>query len=479
MGGLSVASGLAEVNADGVCYLLGLDLSGAVSATAAINAALARADVHTVCLPATGPGQFISASPSVPSGKQLAGAGMKVWDRVSAWIGYGTLLVGTVIMTGSVNATLADLSVDAYALGTDGVDGKTDATAGSRVRRVATRANNHGQLWEKNANTGVVATDKIGATFNDILVEDCVHYGGPNGFISKMNGVRFKRCIAYDVTSQAFAAVSDNINLAATYSRARNTVFEDCYGFNCGTNVHIYSRDTKTTNNANGVLGADNITVIGGNLSGATTGYGVQVGDASSLDATQTRIANINVVIDGVTITDCSSNGIIVLCADGLVYKNCYFARNAIASGLSTNVNVSNAANLIKNVVNGGGNIFETESTPAFGCETGVKAFQASAALNSGHKGLTCTNYLTTAQVVFTLPTPRMGDVYEFLVTDADGIRVASAVPGTNFLWENGASIASYTESTTRGSKLRVTANQSQSGNLYWYVEKTGTWVNV
>jgi hypothetical protein len=194
--------------------LTSLDLTGASDSSDAITAALTR--YGWVQLPATATGQSIKANITLLSGQRLTGAGRKIWDRVSAWTGVGTLVMGSVSFKSSKGATVTDLSIDAYAAGTNAIAGANNQTIGSRVARVATRAKNHGQLWEKNS-----PSDKYGDVINDIIVEDCVHYGGPNGFVSKMRGVTFRRCYAYDVTVQAFVAVSDNINGATIYSRVR------------------------------------------------------------------------------------------------------------------------------------------------------------------------------------------------------------------------------------------------------------------
>ncbi|WVM88009.1 hypothetical protein UMZ34_16850 [Halopseudomonas pachastrellae] len=84
-----------------------------------------------------------------------------------------------------------------------------------------------------------------GRNGGNIVVTDCIHYGGPNGFVSKMRDVTFTRCFAYDVTVQAFVSVSDNINGADVYSRSLRTKFIDCGGDGVNEGLRIYSRITS------------------------------------------------------------------------------------------------------------------------------------------------------------------------------------------------------------------------------------------
>jgi len=229
---------------------------------------------------------------TIPSGCSLVGAGATPLNRsTKAWAAGGTTVVGNVQLTGSAGCVVWDMNIDAFASGGNALAGVNAATRDHWIRRVHTRANNHGQLWEQNG------TDPAGASGGNILVQDCKTYDGPNGFVTKMRGVTFDNCRAFDTTVQAFVVVSDNINGATTYSRATNTRLTNCGGDGNHQGVTVYSRDVFSTTNANGVSGTSDtfIDVTFTNIGNCSVHVGFYTGSTSGF----TRLYNDNVVITG------------------------------------------------------------------------------------------------------------------------------------------------------------------------------------
>jgi hypothetical protein len=228
-----------------------LDTTGATNHTSDI------ADLFTkyncVKLPDTGSG-FIKADITVPAGCTLLGSGQKTRNRTSsAWEGRGTLIKGALNQTGIVGFVIGNLTIDNYGSGGNAVQGLSAGTGFGYLKNVTTRANNHNHLWEANDNNPS-NTNAIG----NIICEDCIAHGGPNGFVSKHKNVSFIRCIAYDNTVQSHVAVSDNINGPTIYSRAYGTKFIDCSAICAGTvsteGVRVYSRDYNDPAGANRAL---------------------------------------------------------------------------------------------------------------------------------------------------------------------------------------------------------------------------------
>lgn len=234
-----------------VYFAVDLDTTGATDETATIAALYAKYNVIKL------PAGIIKANIHLPNGGGIIGSGAP--DYVSgAWQAFGTLIIGNVDFSSRRGCFAFNFSVDNYASGGNGVTGLTPTTENHYIKKVNTRANNHGHLWEQNG------TSASGASGGNILVEDCNHWGGPNGFVTKMKNVTFIRCYAYDVTAQAHVAVSDNTNGANTYSRATNCSFIDCGGNNCQNGLRVYSSDNYSTNNANNVQPTNNIKWIRG-----------------------------------------------------------------------------------------------------------------------------------------------------------------------------------------------------------------------
>ncbi len=421
----------------------------------------------------------IKANFTVPSGCKLIGAGKLVWDRVSAWVGTGTLILGLVTMTGSTDVQASDFSIDNYISGNDAIDIKSDASRRIRVSRVSTRANNHNVLCEKNANTGNPATDAMGDIVNDIIFDDCTFNGGPNGIAIKMRGVKVRNCDAYDVTVQPFIVASDNINGAAQYSRARDVIFENCDAVNCGTAFRVYSRDTKSTTNANNVLGVQNVRWTGGRIAGCSS-YGALIGDPATLDANQTRIKNIDVWVTDCDVVGNTGEGIFFQTSDGGGYDRCYFEGNIASGGFG--VQTSNAAlpgggAAVTNLTHGKSNSVAANST---GYETGQKSRQGATVLTSSNRGILQTNYLAAGAVAITLPAPAEGDEYYFAVSTAQSLSVTSAAPATNRIRDGSLLAAGAVSSNTPGSYMALKAIRHSSGNLEWFViAMRGTWAGL
>lgn len=268
----------------------GLDTTGVTNESSSIAALLAKYDV--VKLPKTGSG-FIRADITVPTGKTLLGSGRPVYDTVTAtWSSDGTLVKGAVSVTNKHACTIGNIAIDSYDLGTNTIAGASSTTNNCYVKNVATRANNHNMLFEQNGSSA------IGENGGNILVEDCIAYEGPNGFVSKMKGVTFLRCKAVGQTVQGFVVVSDNINGPGVFSRASDTTIEDCEAIDCNEPIRIYSR-----NYHDGVdnVKASSLTKIIRFNGGTPGGRHIRVGDfsASAIAGGYTRILNDDVIVDG------------------------------------------------------------------------------------------------------------------------------------------------------------------------------------
>ncbi|ATM78976.1 hypothetical protein CRN79_25460 [Serratia fonticola] len=246
------------------------------------------------------PNGIIKARLIVPSGCSLVGAGQQIFNRTTkAWSGPGTLIIGGIGFTGSRFASLSDVSIDAVASAGNGVDGMNDATEWITVERVTTRAINHGHLWEQNSPRA------DGRDGGHIRVTDCLHYGGPNGFVSKMRDVIFTRCYHFDTTVQGLVAVSDNYNGPAKYSRAVDTWFIDCGGEDGNEGARVYSRDHHSLDNSNNVLPSTGIRFIRCKHE-RFTGRQIRTGDfeASATNNKFSRVLNEDVIVDGGRYTD-------------------------------------------------------------------------------------------------------------------------------------------------------------------------------
>ncbi|WVM93523.1 hypothetical protein ULG90_06335 [Halopseudomonas pachastrellae] len=154
-----------------------LDLTGVTDESSVVLAALNK--YKRVRLPGT-PGGSIKLDIVIPSGCSLFGAGQQAFDRSAlTWSGNGTLVKGRIAATGSKSSAFGMMSIDSFALGINAVQGTSDTTEYIYVGKVTTRANNHGHLWEQNS----IHAD--GRNGGNIVVTDCIHYGGPNGLSAR------------------------------------------------------------------------------------------------------------------------------------------------------------------------------------------------------------------------------------------------------------------------------------------------------
>jgi hypothetical protein len=202
---------------------------------------------------------------------------------------------------GKQNVTLRNFGVWATNVAGNGVQGIGPTTQSIHCDGLITFAANHNYLFEQSN------SDPNGATGGGHLIENGEMHGGPNGVAIKALNVVVRNMIAHDITSQAYVAVSDNINGNALYSRAQNVDFVDCVvGQRVAYGAHVYSRDTRSITNANGVLPAKNIRFVGGSYSGALQ-HGLMIGDEVTIETTvlpgsgaagQTRLLTQDVLID-------------------------------------------------------------------------------------------------------------------------------------------------------------------------------------
>lgn len=300
----------------------GLDLTGATDESAAIAALWSKWQIIRL------PKGKIRADISVPTGCVLLGSGQQAFDRTSStWNGNGTLVVGTIDQSGIVGWTIANLSVDNYGSGGNAIVGLAPDTGFGYLKNVTTRANNHGQLWEAN-DDNPSNSNAIG----NIVAEDCLHYGGPNGFVTKHKRVSFIRCLAYDVTVQGVVVVSDNINGPSVYSRAQNTLVENCATYGCNEGLRIYSRDYGSTGS---VLGAYDTKVVGQTGSGFT-GRKIRIGDFTE-GGSYSRVVSIVNRFRDLPYDSTSFSCIHLDYADRTDFKGCHWGYQA---NVSTGVGV-------------------------------------------------------------------------------------------------------------------------------------------
>lgn len=178
----------------------------------------------------------------IQSNCTIIGSGQLQFQE-NEWHGKGSLIIGEVDCSNAVNFIIKDLTIDNYQSNGNALSGTTPRTGNCLITNITTRANNHGQLWEAN-DDNPENKNSIG----NIIVKNCIHYHGPNGFVSKHKNVSFINCVAHDVNVQAFVIASDNINLNNKYSRAIGTKIISCHVENKNFTVapanglRIYSR---------------------------------------------------------------------------------------------------------------------------------------------------------------------------------------------------------------------------------------------
>lgn len=343
-----------------------LDITGVVDETAKIAAYFV--DHPRMRLPAG----TINADIHVPAGCSLFCAGPKYWNSgAGAWEGDGTLIKGTLSFDNQRGCAAGLLSVDNYAAGGNAVTGTGPNTDHIYIERLNTRANDHGMLFEQ------LGTDPVGASGGNIVVKDCIHYGGPNGFVAKARNVTFLRCFANECTVQGFVAVSDNINGATTYSRASNVKFIDCGGSGNKTTLRVYSRDQFSEVNANGVQPASNIRWIRGELAGCTE-HGAHIGDFYSATPGFGYVNSEDVYIDGARIILNGMRGVIITRGDRVAVRKCTLGGNG--DDRSVDFDSFGARVGVLDVCD------NMPFGPALGAESGVFVLAAgAAAINASH----------------------------------------------------------------------------------------------
>lgn len=232
---------------------------------------------------------------SLKTGVSVVGAGQPIYYKTSDKWSAGTLIRGSVTCSGAVGFVIKDLAIDSYSGGGNAIAGLTPDTGYGLIDRVSTRANNHGQLWEANSSFPSNA-DAIG----HILVRDCKHWGGPNGFVTKHTAVTFLRCETFDIVTQGFVVVSDNINGSTRYSRAVQTVIQDCWHHNDRTvntgneGLRMYSRDYNPENLS--VLGVYDTRIINFNGVGCAGGI-IRTGENAATPTGYAKVQNLDTLI--------------------------------------------------------------------------------------------------------------------------------------------------------------------------------------
>ncbi|MBF8720180.1 hypothetical protein [Pseudomonas guariconensis] len=309
---------------------------------------------------------------TIPDDCSLFGAGEMTWNvGASQWDGNGTLVIGSVRFDNRRRVTAGMMSIDNYAAGGNAVTGVGPNTRYIYVSRVNTRANNHGHLWEQNG------TDPLGAAGGDVVLMDCNHHGGPNGFAVKMRGVHLERCNASLTTVQGFAIVSDNINGAGIYSRASNVRMVDCGGGGNNNTLHVYTRDHFSTTNANGVRPASDIVWLRGELSGCST-HGALIGDYYESPATRTQINCSDVRILFAKIILNTQRGVLITLGDRITVKYCTMGQN----GENRNISFDDFGTRVTALDVNKNNTYG----PALGIESGVIKIAAGAgSINASH----------------------------------------------------------------------------------------------
>lgn len=221
---------------------------------------------------------------NVPSGSVLLGSGAPRYDDkvVDNWDYFGTVTQFEIDLSGAQSCALGNFSIDSS---TDGIRGYGKSCGNHYIRNVNTKAVTHGHIYALflTAAEKLGSADPLNNVVGNIIVEDCEHWGGANGFITKHDSVQFIKCKAYDCTTQAFACAADNINGAQVFHTARFNKFIDCIAVRCFISYKVYSRDEFSSDgsagiNTNGVIPAYDTQFIGC-MSYDTTVYPILIGD--------------------------------------------------------------------------------------------------------------------------------------------------------------------------------------------------------
>lgn len=421
-----------------------LDMTGVVDNSAKVLAYLAAH--KRVRLPAGS----VKLDITVPSDRSLFGAGELTWDAGSGqWLGAGTLILGNVRFNNRQRVTFGLASVDAFTGGGNAISGQGPNTSNVYLARVNTRANNHGHLWEQNG------SDPLGSIGGNIVLEDCNHFGGPNGFAVKMRNVALLRCNASGTTVQAFPIVSDNINGAGVYSRATNVRLIDCGGSGNKTTLRVYTRDEFSTNNANGVQPASNIRWIRGELSGCSE-HGSHIGDFFQGTPTRTQINCEDVQILGARAVSNTLRAVIITLGDRITAKLCTLGGN----GGGNNITFDSFGTRVTSL-----DVTENYTYgSAVGAECGVILVPVgSAILNASHGGKVYKTANTAVTTIATFSGGRPGQELTLQIDDNFSICTVGGVSVTGK-----GTCAEYAYDSSLATWICKSATHAQEGTTGW-----------
>ncbi|WP_196067747.1 hypothetical protein [Serratia sp. Res13-Sevr-LER1-36-b] len=231
----------------------------------------------------------------VPSNCTIIGSGQLKYDELNEkWQGDGTLILGSLNCNNANNFAISNITIDSFTGKLNSLYSVTAKTGPGYINNVTTRANNHGQLWEANDDN-----PENNNAIGNILITECTHYHGPNGFVTKQKNVTFRNCKVINIDVQAFVVVSDNINGSSIFSRATNSKIENCsvtQTLNNGSQgIRVYSRNYAKNDT---VLGVDNVSINDFTSEGLGSNA-ITIGDNKKSNNYEKVISkNINLVIN-------------------------------------------------------------------------------------------------------------------------------------------------------------------------------------
>lgn len=321
-----------------------VDTTGVVDESAKILAILN--DGFSIKLPAG----IVRFNIKPPNGAVIVGMGAPRFDdtKPSDWDNFGTLVNGGFDVGDTLSCVIGNLSIDNFNAGGNCIEGIGAGTGYLYVKNVNTRANNHGHLYETATLNSAAGLDPTSDVIGNIVVEDCEHWDGPNGFVTKHHRVSFIRCKTWQVTVQGFVALSDNINAATTYNRATDSEFIDCFsegeGLATGGAEGIrvstqdrFSVDPANDVNTNGVLPCDNVKIVNYRYS-ILAGYPVRIGD--NANPSVASLNSQNIFIDGLKFDITAFGQILFQHSAASIVSRCRF-------GAGVNVDVTDKASTV------------------------------------------------------------------------------------------------------------------------------------
>lgn len=328
-----------------------VDITGVIDETVKLNNLLSLG--YKLKLPVG----KIKANINLQDGSSVVGFGAPRYnDSIpSEWDNFGTVIIGTITVSSKIGWVLGNLSIDSFSSGDNGVTGVGARTGYGYIKNVNTRANNHGHLYETATSNSNAGLDPDSGVIGNIIVEDCEHWGGPNGFVTKHHRVEFIRCKTYDVAVQSFVAVSDNINSASVFNRATDSKFEDCVTKGLGLTgnsaegIRVYTQDRFSADpsndvNSNGVKPCHNTRIINYKYT-MLAGYALRVGD--NVNPTVASIKSTNVFIDGMGYSINAFGAMLFQHVAGVTISRSYFgAGSNIGIGANGNGIIVDSTNL-------------------------------------------------------------------------------------------------------------------------------------